>query len=309
MGLYSERNCSRYNVPGTINVTCTSTSTSTNNGTGDGTGGGGAPSPVVGPQGPQGEPGPAGPQGVAGPAGPAGAQGVAGPAGPEGPAGIQGPTGAAGPVGPAGADGADGEPGPAGPAGADGADGVDGAEGPQGPQGPAGADGQSAILPFSSGTPVVLTTLLGDLISTGAVIGFGSSFEGVNIDDDSIDVSGGGSILNFAFPLPRDTTITDISAYFTVTAEVSLATPVSVVASIFSAPPGETLFTETSITVILEPELDGLITIGEVLTGSSNGLSETFPSGTRLLMVFYTEADTTIASVVTGFASASIAIN
>jgi len=295
-------------VPGTINVTCTSTSTSTNGG--ESIGGGEIPVvPIAGPQGPQGEPGPPGPQGVAGPAGPAGVQGVAGPAGPEGPPGIQGPTGPIGSEGPAGPEGAVGPEGPAGPEGAVGPEGPAGPAGAVGPEGPAGADGQSAILPYSSGTPVVLTTVLGDLISTGATVGFGSSFEGVNIDDDTIDVSGGGAILNFAFPLPRETTITGISAYFTVTAEVSLATPVSVIASVFSAPPGDTLFTETAVTVTLQPELDGVITIGEVLTGTVTGLSETFPAGTRLLLVFYTESETALASVVAGFASASIAIN
>ncbi|NMH71805.1 bclB domain-containing protein [Bacillus sp. RO2] len=285
MGLYSERSCSKYNVPGTINVTCTSTSTSTN---GSGTGGGVGEGAVVGPRGPQGEPGPSGPQGVSGPAGPSGPQGVAGPAGPEGPAGIQGPTGPAGPEGPVGAVGP---------------------EGAVGPAGPAGVDGQSAILPYSSGTPVALTTALDDLLSTGATIGFGSSFGGIDITDNTIDVSGGGGVLNFAFPIPRDTTITGISAYFTATAEVTLATPVSVIASVFSAPPRETEFTETSVTVTLQPELEGIITGGEVLTGTATGFTETFPAGTRLLLVFYTESETALASVITGFASASLAIN
>ncbi|KMJ59280.1 hypothetical protein AB685_06675 [Bacillus sp. LL01] len=270
------------------------------------------PAGPEGPAGIQGPTGPAGPEGAVGPegpAGPAGPEGAVGPAGPEGAVGPEGPAGPEGAVGPEGPAGPEGAVGPEGPAGPEGAIGPEGPAGPAGPEGPAGADGQSAIIPYSSGTPVVLTTLLGDLISTGAAIGFGSSFEGVNIDDDTINVSGGGPILNFAFPLPRETTVTDISAYFTVTAEVSLATPVSVIASIFSAPPGDTLFSETTITVTLEPELDGVITIGEVLTGSNTGLSETFPPGTRLLMVFYTESDTALASVVTGFASASIAIN
>ncbi|WP_060665597.1 exosporium glycoprotein BclB-related protein [Bacillus sp. CHD6a] len=276
MGLYSERSCSRYNVPATINVTCTSTSTSTN---GSGTGGNVGEGAVVGPRGPQGEPGPSGPQGLAGPAGPSGPQGVAGPAGPEGPAGIQGPTGAAGPAGPAG------------------------------PEGPAGVDGQSAILPYSSGTPVALATVADEFISTGATLGFGTSFERINIAENTIDVSGGGGVLNFAFPIPRDTTITGISAYFTTTVEVSLETPVSVIASLFSAPPRETEFTETAVTVTLQPELEGVITVGEVLTGTVTGLSETIPAGTRLLLVFYTESETALASVVTGFASASLAIN
>ncbi|VTR31097.1 BclB C-terminal domain [Actinobacillus pleuropneumoniae] len=253
------------------------------------------------PRGLRGPVGPQGPIGPVGPVGPAGAIGPAGPAGPVGPAGpttgIPGPAGPVGPVGPAGAIG------PAGPAGA---------VGPAGPTGATGAPGGGAIIPFASGLPLALTTVLGGLVGTIGLVGFGISGPTVTLAGGTIDLTGAaGTALDFAFNTPRAGTITGISATFSTTLALTLVgTTVTVTAQLYSAPATSNIFAPIpGALVTLAPPLTGVVALGTVSNGFVDGLAIPVAANTRLLMVFSaTAAGTTLVTAVAGYGSAGVSI-
>ncbi|MEK5547227.1 MULTISPECIES: exosporium glycoprotein BclB-related protein [unclassified Paenibacillus] len=270
---------------------------------------GGAPGPAGGP-GPQGAPGPigaAGPVGLDGPAGPVGATGPVGAAGPAGPIGAAGPEGPAGPVGATGATGADGLPGAVGAVGPAGATGVTGVTGIT------GATGSGAIIPFASGGPATLTTVLGGLVGTTSLIGFGSSATGIGLVGDTIDLTGTlvGPLINFAFSVPRDGVITSIAGYFSTTAALTLlASSVSITAQLFSSPTPNNSFTAIpGATVILTPPLTDIVALGTISSGITTELAIPVTAQTRLLMVFSaTATGASLLNTVVGYASAGITI-
>jgi len=250
-------------------------------------------------------PGPTGPPGPPGPPGPTGPPGPPGATGPTGPIG---PTGAAGPTGPTGATGATGATGPAGPTGAIGPTGPTGPIGPTGATGPTGPPGPGAIIPFASGPTVSLTTLLGGLVGTQGLIGFGSSelatAVGGIIDTTTLD--------NVAFIMPRDGIITAISAFFSVNAAVSLVgSEVTIFAQLWSSM-GDNVFSPIPGTeVALTPALTGLVAIGTTASGNLDGLNILVAEGTRLMLVFSVRVTDGIdvATSIIGFASGGVAID
>ncbi|WP_263364402.1 exosporium glycoprotein BclB-related protein [Paenibacillus sabuli] len=282
----------------------------------------------AGPQGPageQGEAGPAGPQGPAGeqgeagpagPQGPAGEQGEAGPAGPQGPAGEQGEAGPAGPQGPAGEQGEAGPAGPQGPAGEQGEAGPIGLQGPQGeagpagPQGPAGTGG-SAIIPFSSGMPITMTTISGGLSGQMGMLGFGSSDQ-ISASGGAIDLTGASGVnINYAFSVPRNGTLTSMSAFFSTTNAQSLVgTTITVQAQLYSSASGNTFLPVPGAAVTLAPSLTGVLTIGTTSNGSTTGLNIPITANTRYLLVFSaTATGISLTNSIPGYASAGIEIS
>ncbi|MER2029079.1 MAG: exosporium glycoprotein BclB-related protein [Solibacillus sp.] len=166
-----------------------------------------------------------------------------------------------------------------------------------------------SIIPFSSGiTPVVLTTLVGGLVGTTSLIGFGTAIPGITIVGNTIDLSG---VITEAFSVPRNGSITAISASFTETAGLNLGLgSVSVTAQIYRAPAGSSIFTATNARVTLTPPFTGLVTIGQTSYGSANVPPVPVAQGDRLLMV-YSLAGTgiTVVTALTGTASAGITIS
>jgi len=252
----------------------------------------------------------AGPQGITGPQGISGVQGPIGDTGPTGPAGGAGPQGVSGlqgPIGNTGPTGADGVTGATGPAGALGATGAS----VTGPTGATGVTGASAIIPYASGSPVTLNILAGGLAGTPAYIGFGGSAAGVSVFGANISLIGSSGLLNFAFAVPRNGTITNISAEFTVLGGTSLGfgnTYVQV--QLYRAPAGGTTFTPLAGTALtLQPGV-GLVSVGQPLSGSlTTGVSVS--QGDQLLLVFGATNDGGVLVAVgsiNGYASAGIAI-
>ncbi|MFJ7747903.1 exosporium glycoprotein BclB-related protein, partial [Peribacillus sp. NPDC097295] len=219
--------------------------------------------------------------------------------------GTAGATGATGTAGATGATGTAGATGATGTAGATGATGTAGATGATGTAGATGVTGSGAIIPFASGTPVALTSVLGGLANTGALIGFGSSFEGVTVGGGTITLGTGG-ILNYSFVAPRAGTITSISGFFSATATVTLGAAVTIRAQIYTAPAASTTFTPTGAFVDLAPTLGPIISIGEVASGTS-AVAVPVAAGDKILMVF--SINNTLISTVAGFASAGISID
>ncbi|PNQ82820.1 exosporium glycoprotein BclB-related protein [Paenibacillus sp. F4] len=282
----------------------------------------GAPGPQgpPGPVGPGGAPGPAGGPGPQGPPGPIGAAGPVGPAGPIGAAGPVGATGAAGPAGgvtgATGATGADGLVGPAGatgPTGADGLPGAVGATGATGTAGVTGATGSGAIIPFASGGPAILTTVLGGVVGTTSLIGFGSSATGIGLVGDTIDLTGTlvGPLINFAFSVPRDGVITSIAGYFSTTAALTLVgSTATITAQLFSSPtPNNTFTAVPGAIVTLAPPLAGIIALGTISSGITTGLAIPVTAQTRLLLVFSaTATGLSLVNTIVGYASAGVTI-
>jgi len=291
----------------------------------------------IGPTGPTGATGPTGPTGLTGdtgPTGPAGPTGVTGPTGPTGltgdtgPTGPTGPTGATGPTGPTGLTGDTGPTGPTGPTGATGPTGptgLTGDTGPTGPTGPTGAigptgptgdtgptgpAGDAAIVPFASGTPVALATVIGGLLDTSSAVGFGSNLPGISAASGTISLLG---LTNLAFSMPRDGVITSLAGYLSISVGLSLiGSTVTVSAQLFqSTTPDDTFVAVPGAVVTLAPSLTGVISIGDISSGITTGLSIPVTAGTRLLLIFSAAvtAGLDLATTVAGYASAGLGIS
>ncbi|MEC0220221.1 exosporium glycoprotein BclB-related protein [Paenibacillus odorifer] len=250
--------------------------------------------------------------GATGTAGVTGATGTAGATGATGTAGVTGATGTAGATGATGTAGATGATGTAGVTGATGA-GVTGATGTAGVTGATGATGSGAIIPYSSGLPVAMTTVLGGLLNTSSAVGFGSSATNISITGGTIDLTGAaGTLLNFAFSVPRTGTLTSMAAYFSATASVSLVgSTVTITAQLYrSTTPNNTFTAVPGALVTLSPPLTGLIALGTISSGNTTGLSIPVTVGERLLLVFTSTvtAGIDVATTVAGYASAGVTI-
>jgi BclB C-terminal domain-containing protein len=186
---------------------------------------------------------------------------------------------------------------------------IPGPPGPPGPVGPPGPPGPGAIIPFASGPLATLTTVLGGLAGTQALLGFGSN-EVATVVGGIIDTTG---LNNVAFSMPRDGTITSIAAYFSVGAAVSLiGTEVTISAQLYSSVTPDDTFTPSAGTVVdLAPPLTGLISVGDIASGLLTGLAIPVTAGTRLLMVFSAAVTGGIdlAALITGYASAGVSID
>ena len=172
---------------------------------------------------------------------------------------------------------------------------------------PATGFGRGSIIPYASGAvPVALTSLVGGLVGVPFFLGFGTAVPGAIVGGVIVLPTVGG-LLNEAFTVPRPGTITSISATFSVTVALTLATTGTVRAQIYRAPAGSDTFSPTTAFVDLTPALSPLIAVGTTLTGSA-GAAVPVSTGDRLLMVFSLEG-TLVAGAVTGTASAGIAID
>jgi len=165
------------------------------------------------------------------------------------------------------------------------------------------------IIPYASGTPVVMTTLLGGLAGTTSVVGFGSSATGISLLGGAIDAT---SLTNMAFSVPRNGTITSISGFFSATVGLALVgSTVTVQAQLFSAPAGSNSFAPVPGAVVtLAPPLTGIVSIGTTASGITTGLSIPVTAGSRLLLVYSaTASGIGVLNTVTGYASAGVGIN
>lgn len=170
-----------------------------------------------------------------------------------------------------------------------------------------------SIVPFASGLPVTMTTILGGLVGTTALLGFGNSVSGVSLVGGTIDLTGaGGTLLNFGFVAPRAGTITAMSAHFSSTLALSLiGSTVNITAQLYAAPSGSNAFAPIpGATVALTPALTGILALGTVSTGLSTGLSIPVTAGSRYLMVYSaTATGIGLVNTIVGYGSAGVNIN
>jgi len=170
-----------------------------------------------------------------------------------------------------------------------------------------------SIIPYASGTPVVLTTIAGGLVGTTGLVGFGNSVSGVSLVGSNIDLTGAaGTLLNFSFVSPRSGTITSIAGQFSTTAALSLiGSTVTITGQLYSAPSGSNTFSPVAgATVTMAPALTGIISIGTVSSGITTGLNIPVTAGTRYLMVYSaTATGITLINTIAGYASGGVNIN
>lgn len=240
--------------------------------------------------------GPTGPQGIQGIPGQPGMMGPMGPQGIQGNTGITGMTGATGPTGPTGANGI---PGPT------------GATGATGPTGPAG-NGSSTIIPFASGTPVILTTTTGGVAGSAAFVGFGNSASGLFISGNIIDLTNPcGAPSNFAFIMPRAGTITAIDVFFSTTTPLSLVgTNLTIKAQLYESAASNNIMTAIPGTeVTLTPTLTGTLLTGTIAKGLLTNLNIPFNAQTRLMLVLTaTASGVSLTNNIVGYASGGVSV-
>lgn len=178
------------------------------------------------------------------------------------------------------------------------------------PEGPTGPAGEGAIIPFASGTPVALTTVIGGLLNTSSAVGFGGNLPAISAVGGTINLLG---LTNFAFSVPRDGVITSMAAYLSATAAVSLiGSTVTVYARLYqSTTPNDTFVQVPGAEVALAPPLTGLISIGDTSSGVTTGLNIPVTAGTRLLLIFSAEVTggLDLAAAIAGYASAGLGIS
>lgn len=161
-----------------------------------------------------------------------------------------------------------------------------------------------SIIPFSSGTvPAVLVSAVGGLIGTTSLVGFGTAIPGVSVLNNQIELL--APLLSEAFSVPRNGVITSISASFRATVALTLVGNATVNARIYRAPEGSNTFTATDASVNLTP-ISNALAVDETISGnSSNFAPVNVATGDRLLMVFSITGPT-VATTLTGVASAGI---
>ncbi len=119
-------------------------------------------------------------------------------------------------------------------------------------------------------------------------------------------------LLNFAFSVPRDGTITSIAAYFSLTtAEALVGSTVTVTAQLWSSSTPDNTFTPVPGTlVVLSPQLTGIVALGTISNGIATGLSIPVTAQTRYILVFSTtSAGVSLINTTSGYASGGITIN
>ncbi|WP_172794074.1 exosporium glycoprotein BclB-related protein [Sporosarcina sp. HYO08] len=165
-----------------------------------------------------------------------------------------------------------------------------------------------SIIPFASGGPMILTSLLGGaLASLGGLVGFGSNFVTASALGLTIDLGAAG-LENFAFAVPRAGNVTAISAYFTAAAGISILGPTTVTAEVYRAQAGSNTFSPTGVAVDLALPT-GLVVGNPPVFDSASDFNVPVAAGERLLMVY--SVNTTglnVLTVVAGTASAGITI-
>jgi len=173
------------------------------------------------------------------------------------------------------------------------------------------AAGGGAIIPYASGAPTTMTTVLGGLLNAGSVLGFGSSAPGITALGGFIDATSLTS--NMAFSVPRDGTITSLAGTFSSSAAVVLlGSTVTIQGQLYMAAAGTNVFTMIpGATVVMSPPLTGVVSVGTASSGTTTGLSIPVTAGTRLLLVFSASvtAGIDLATVIAGHISAGVGIN
>ncbi len=164
----------------------------------------------------------------------------------------------------------------------------------------------SAIIPFSSGDSVAVTSLALGLVGLPAFIGFGNSQQGLVALGATIDLFG---LDNYSFSMPRDGVLTSLAVQFTATLGLNLGLGESVTlrTEIYRNTGLDNTFAPTGVAVDIP--ITSTLAIGAVLKGSNSGFNVPVNAGDRLLLVSsITTQGLAIATTLTGQYSAGLGI-
>jgi BclB C-terminal domain-containing protein len=158
-----------------------------------------------------------------------------------------------------------------------------------------------------------VTTLLGALVGTGAILPLDGALTGGPTNGYSITagtVSGTPSP-GLSFPsevVPRDLTITGLSFTFDLSlALIEIGTDITMEAQLYEAPSGSNTYTAIPGTLVTAaPGLTGIISAGTIVTGSLTGLSIAVPAGDQIVEVVSATASGLIVNTITGNASVGV---
>jgi BclB C-terminal domain-containing protein len=156
-----------------------------------------------------------------------------------------------------------------------------------------------------------MTTIAGGVVGVPAFLGFGNSASGLTVLGPTIDLTSAACTLaNFAFSVPRDGTITSVSAFFSTSAALNLiGSSITIRAQLFASSTPDNIFSPLPAIVTLAPTLTNLISVGDIFNGITSGLGIQVTAQTRLLLVFYTNAvGLSLINTVVGYASAGVNI-
>ena len=168
-----------------------------------------------------------------------------------------------------------------------------------------------ATIQYSSGTPVILTSIAGGLAGLPALIGFESSVQGLTNLGQTIDLSSyPPSVLSNVFTVPCSGTINTINSYFSTTLSLNLLlSSINVASQLYESTSSSNIFSLVSGSqVYLEPTLTGVVAVGTNLS-KMESISIPITAGTRLLMVYFiTSAGLNLINTVSGYANADVSI-
>jgi len=158
-----------------------------------------------------------------------------------------------------------------------------------------------------------MTTIAGGLVGTVSLVGPGTAVApNVTVVGGVIDLSNTGlPALGYAFSMPRDGTLTAISAYLSTTAALSLVgSTVTVTAQVYTSPTPDDDFTAVPGAVVtLAPAFTGILGIGTISNGITTGLSIPLTAETRVLVVFSSTATgVTLINAIAGYAGGGLSI-
>jgi len=170
-----------------------------------------------------------------------------------------------------------------------------------------------AIIPFSSGLPASLDLAAGGAVGLPTYVGFGGATNGTVTLGNTITIgTGGETVADYAFIVPKNGIIRSLYAQFTVIVAETLTVGTIVVnCRLYSAPIGDTTFTLISdANVNLAPAISN-VAVGTVVSGNVKNLHTHINAGDQLLLVFSAQNTSTssIVGTLEGFASAGVAIS
>lgn len=154
----------------------------------------------------------------------------------------------------------------------------------------------------------MVTHVIGGLLDTGAVIGFGASFDGVQVGSGSVDLTGGiGVPSNMAFSMPRAGTLAQISAFFSSVVSIALPPGANLVIEIYRSTTPNNIFTPTGVSVTIP--LPTNLVLGTFVSGTA-AAALAVSNQDRLLLVARVTVIGTDAPVtgLAGYISAGLAI-
>ena len=158
-----------------------------------------------------------------------------------------------------------------------------------------------------------MTTVLGGLVNTLAIVGPNAFAIGILPVANVIDLTGGAGItLNVAPSMARNGTLTAVTAYFSNTAALSLLTStITITAQLWVSSTPSNSFVPLAGAIVTLPSITGTIAIGNFVKGNTTGLNIPVTIGTRYMLVFKASVSSgiDIASTVVGYAGGGIAVS